>query len=66
MDLADVDEGRKGGVTSAERAGLVELRPKLWGSNAPGGRQSVPPPTLASQSGGNGIDGLYWKCQGRF
>lgn len=29
MDLADVEAGRKEGVTSAERAELVELRRKL-------------------------------------
>ena len=29
MDKADVDEGRKDGVTSSERAELVELRRKL-------------------------------------
>jgi transposase-like protein len=29
MDKADVDEGRKGGVTSSEHAELVELRRKL-------------------------------------
>lgn len=29
VDLADVDAGRKEGVTSAERAELVELRRKL-------------------------------------
>jgi len=29
MDIADVDEGRNDGVTSTERAELVELRRKL-------------------------------------
>jgi transposase len=29
VDKADVDEGRKGGVTSSEHAELVELRRKL-------------------------------------